>query len=169
MNIELSAAGLDAIARGMQAAPKIVEQEMLAAMTLVTTALEGEVKDEWPTGVFNSREQIHGDAFATPAGVLGVVGTPSPYAPVIEFGRKPGKGVSREGQESIALWAKAKLGVDEVKARSVAFLIARKIKQRGQPAEKVFTRVLYANRGQINRAFEDAAARIAGRIEGAAV
>ena len=167
MNIEISAAGLDAIARGMKAAPQIVEAELLAAMTLVTTAIEGEVQDAWPTGVFNSRAQIHGDAFSTPAGVLGVVGTPSPYAPVIEFGRKAGKGVSREGQESIALWAKAKLGVQEIEARSVAFLIARAIKRRGQPAKKIFQGVLDANIGQINRAFEDAAARIAGRLEGA--
>ncbi len=54
-----------------------------------------------------------------------------PYAGIVELGARPHP-VSVEGQEAIARWAIRKLGVDEKEAKSVAFLIARKIAKEGQ-------------------------------------
>ena len=87
------------------------------------------------------------------------------YAGIIEHGRRPGKGVSKEGQEAIARWvhlhgmdqwddnqgmrrklkrtkrdrASKRLLKDkqESRARGIAFLIARAIKRRGLPAKNV--------------------------------
>ena len=164
MNITLSARGLDVLHRAASVAPDLVERVLLAEMTVVTRHIEGEVKEAWPVAVFNSREQITSDAFSSPAGVLGVVGTPSPYAPVIEDGRKPGKGVSKAGQEALALWAVGKLGVTPKKARSVAFLVSRKIKARGIAAKHPFAKTLARNDAYLVQAFEAAAERLAAQL-----
>lgn len=58
----------------------------------------------------------------------------APYAGIIERGRRPGKGVSREGQASLARWVRLKgLTSDEREARGIAFAIARKMKKQGWP------------------------------------
>lgn len=53
----------------------------------------------------------------------------------LELGRKPGKGISQRGQESVAIWAQRKLGITGQEAKSFAFLLSRKYKQKGRPAE----------------------------------
>ena len=60
-----------------------------------------------------------------------VVFSDCPYAGIVELGARPHP-VSVEGQEAIARWAMRKLGVDEKEAKSIAFLIARKISKEGQ-------------------------------------
>jgi hypothetical protein len=79
---------------------------------------------------------------------------PTVQAGVIDDGRRPGYGVSREGQEALARWAHlhgmdrfdSNLGLrrrvkgrdaQAAQARAVAFLIARAIKARGLPAKNV--------------------------------
>lgn len=164
MNITLSAPTLAALQDGFARAPVFTRQRLLGAMTGATQFLEGEVKDEWPVGVFNSREQITSDAFSTPAGVLGVVGTPSPYAPVIEAGREPGKGVSELGRQGIALWAEKKLGVAPKEALGVAFLVSRKIKREGIEAKRPIGKVVDRSAAQLSRYFETAVAQIVADI-----
>ena len=164
--LPLSALSLAALTRGFQEAPKMVERELTAAATGATMLLEREVKDTWPTGVFNSRQQISSDVFSTPAGVLGVVGTPSAYAPVIEHGRKPGKGVSKEGREALAMWAIGILGVGPKDAPGVAFLISRKIKSKGIAAKHPFQNALQKHESHVLRMFEDACGRVAAHLAG---
>lgn len=72
----------------------------------------------------------------------------APYAAVIEEGRRPGKGVSREGQVALARWAIRK-GLVEGKgkaraaaAKGVAFAISRALKKRGLKGRRVMGRVL---------------------------
>lgn len=60
-----------------------------------------------------------------------IVFTDCPYAGIIELGARPHP-VSVEGQAAIAEWAVRKLGVDPKEAKSVAFLISRKIAREGQ-------------------------------------
>ena len=91
---------------------------------------------------------------------------PTKQASIIDRGRRPGTGVSREGQEAIARWVhlhgmdrptagqmrfarsrRARKGgaarfrkiLEEDRARSIAFLIARAIKRRGLPAKNVIS------------------------------
>jgi hypothetical protein len=59
--------------------------------------------------------------------------TVSYFLPV-EFGRSPGKGISAEGQESVARWARLALGMPESETRSFAFLLSQKYKREGRPA-----------------------------------
>lgn len=160
MNFSLSTEALGRLQANFERAPELTRQRMLGAMTGATMFLEGEVKDEWPVGVFNSREQIYSDAFSSPAGILGVVGSTSPYAPVIEEGRKPGRGVSQAGQQSIALWAEKVLGVAPAEALGVAYLVARKIKRVGIPAKRPFAKVVDRSTGQIVRYFETAISQL---------
>ncbi|GAP38781.1 hypothetical protein ABXN37_27170 [Piscinibacter sakaiensis] len=170
MKLQISAEAVDILARGMAQAPDLVQRELLTEMTVLTQHLQGEVADALRppdpgyTGALSA--SVAGDAFSTPAGVLGVVGSSSPYAPVVEAGRKPGKGVSREGREALAAWAIGKLGVEPAKARSVAFLIARKIKARGVEGRHVFRDTLARNEATAVRALEDAAARIGQQLVG---
>jgi hypothetical protein len=164
--LALSAHSLAALTRGFQQAPAVAERELTAAATEATMLLEREVKDTWPTGVFNSRQQIASDVFSTPAGVLGVVGTPSVYALVIEDGRRPGKGVSKEGREALAMWAVGILGVTPKEAPGVAFLISRKIKAKGIAAKHPFQNALQKHEPHVLRMFEDACGRVASHLAG---
>jgi hypothetical protein len=54
-----------------------------------------------------------------------------PYAGIVELGARPHP-VSQAGQDAIASWAIRKLGVSDKEAKSVAFLICRKIAREGQ-------------------------------------
>ena len=166
--LALSAHSLAALTRGFKEAPVVAERELTAAATEATMLLEREVKEAWPTGIFHSRQQISSDVFSTPTGVLGVVGTPSAYAPVIEHGRKPGKGVSREGREALAMWAIGILGVAPKDAPGVAFLISRKIKAKGIAAKHPFQNVYQKHEPYVLRMFEDACGRVAAHLAGSA-
>jgi hypothetical protein len=98
--------------------------------------------------------------------VLGVVGTPSVYAPVIEEGRRPGKGVSKEGREALAMWAVGILGVTPKDAPGVAFLISRKIKAKGISAKHPFQNALQKHEPHVLMMFEDACGRVASHLAG---
>ncbi len=66
-----------------------------------------------------------------------------PYAGIVELGARPHP-VSIEGQEAIAQWAVRKLGVDPKEAKSVAFLICRKIAREGQKPKYLVAEALPA-------------------------
>ena len=170
MNVQISAPALAAIQRGLDEAPDMVHRELLAGMRAITIHLEGETADALrPPDVGASgalSESISSDAFTTPAGVLGVVGTPKHYAVVVEDGRRPGKGVSREGRVALAAWAVSKLGVPQKEADGVAYLIARKIKREGIKARKIFQNTLDQSMPAVVREFELAAGRIANQLAG---
>ena len=167
-SLHLTFAGLDALQRGFAQAPEVTRRELLAAAAASTLHLEGQVKDRMPSASGKTRESVFSDAFSTPVGVIGTVGSSQPTATFLELGRKPGTGVSKAGQEALGVWAREKLGISEKEVRSVVFLIARKIRKHGTPAVKPFELTLTANEGQVLRAFEDAAGRVAAHLAGGA-
>ena len=61
----------------------------------------------------------------------------SPYAGVIEYGRRPGARMPPE--DAIARWAQRKLGLPYKRARAVAFVMRRAIARRGLAPRKVLT------------------------------
>lgn len=168
MNLQMSVQGLDALQRGMLAAPDMVRRELLGTMTALTMHLEGEVADALPAVSGLTRASIVSDAWSTPTGALGVVGSASIAALVLEQGRKPGKGVSKEGQEALAVWAQEKLGVTKVEGLGIAHALSFKYKLHGLPAKKPFEKTLAAQRGQIEQMFETCAQRIAAKLGSAA-
>lgn len=62
------------------------------------------------------------------------VGQSLKYFLPLELGRRPGKGADQKGRESIALWARRKLGLSPQEARGLAFVLSRKYKLEGKPA-----------------------------------
>ncbi len=159
----LSAQALQTLERGLREAPQLLHEVLLPVMTQVTKSLEGNVADAMPTGVSgNTRRSITSDAFSTPAGVLGVVGSNQPAALFVELGTKP----HMPPVKALIPWVQAVLGVEPKRAPGVAFLVARKIARVGTKAQRPFANTLAAQQGQIVRAFEDAAAELAQRMAG---
>lgn len=66
-----------------------------------------------------------------------LVANTSPYAGVIEYGRR--KGARQPSTEPIARWAQRKLRLPYKRAKGLAFVIARRISQRGLIARRVLT------------------------------
>lgn len=62
----------------------------------------------------------------------------APYAQVIDEGRDPGP----INPEVLFRWVRKKLGVAEKEVRSVAFLIARKIRARGTRSQPFFSNAI---------------------------
>lgn len=158
-------AGLDALRRGFELAPELTRHTLLATMTEATMLVEREAKDSMPKVTGITAGNIASDAFATPVGVLGVVGSSQASATFVELGTRPHP-VSKEGRVALESWVRAKLGVSAKDAPGVAYLVARKIARKGTPAQKPFEKALAATEGQVLRMFEDAAGRVAAHLVG---
>lgn len=98
-----------------------------------------------PRGVSRGGGGLAGSIFTelrgTPARRQAIVASSVFYAPIVEVGRRPGK---RPPIEAIRLWVVRKLGVSPAQARSVAFLVARKIGRRGTDGAHMFQRAATA-------------------------
>lgn len=165
MNLSISIAGLDAISRGLQEAPEFTDRVLREAMTEATLLVEREWKENVPKASGLTAQSITSDVASTPAGVLGVTGSSQASALFLELGSKP----HMPPVDALVPWVKAVLGISEPKeARSVAFLVARKIARDGTPAQRPMGRAVEAARGQIVAMFDNAAARIANHLGGAA-
>jgi hypothetical protein len=160
--LHLSLAGLDALVRGLAEAPEATRRELLATMTQGALLVEREAKDRMPKHTGMTAASISSDAFATPVGVIGMVGSSQPTAMFAELGTKP----HRPPVQALVPWVRDVLGVDAKRAKSVAFLVARKIARRGTRAKRPFADAAAATDGQVLRMFEDAAARVATRLAG---
>lgn len=162
--LHLSAPALASLQRGLRESPDFTERALLSAMTQGTLLVEREVKENMPRGATGlTAASVTSDAFATPAGVLGVVGSSQPSAMFVELGTKP----HMPPVAALVPWVRAVLGIrDPGEARSVAFLVARKIARRGTKAKQPFGRALAATEGQVLRFFEDAAGRVAEHLVG---
>lgn len=163
--LSISASGLAALQRGWAEAPDVTRRELLSAMTQGTLLVEREVKEGIPRGATGlTAGSVTSDAFSTPAGVLGVVGSSQASAAFVELGTKP----HMPPVAALVPWVRAVLGVDAKRAPSVAFLIARKIARKGTKAQQPFALALARTQGQVLRLLEDAAGRIAAHLAGQA-
>lgn len=171
----MSAHGLATLQRAFNEAPQLAERELMAAMTEATMLVEREVKENMPRGATGlTAASVTSDAFSTPAGPLGVVGSSQPSALFIELGTRPHPEAGSQGArqmpppEALVPWVRAKLGLGEKEAKSAAFAIALKIKKHGTKPQRPFGRALQATEAQVSRMFEDAAGRIAAQLAGGA-
>ena len=160
----ISIGALDALRRGFDQAPEVTRRELLTAMTQGTLLVEREVKDGMPRVTGMTAASVASDAFTTPVGVIGTVGSSQPSASFLELGTKP----HMPPVEALVPWVKAVLGVEPKRARSVAYLVARKIARKGTKAQKPFDKAIAATEGQVLRMFEDAAGRVAVHLAGGA-
>ncbi|MBX3588848.1 MAG: hypothetical protein KF796_19625 [Ramlibacter sp.] len=164
-DVSISAKALQILERAWREAPELAREEMRAATTTATLLYEREVKEAMPRGATGlTAASITSDVFSQPAGVLGVVGSTQPSAAFVELGTRP----HMPPVAALVPWVREVLGVDASRARSVAFLVARKIATKGTPAQRPFEKTLQRLEGQIVRMFEDAADRLAQRLPGGA-
>lgn len=123
-------------------------REILRALNEESAELERSLVVATPSGVSGGGGGMRSTWSFLPANestLTAVVGQSSRYFLPVEMGRKAGKGISKKGQQSVALWAKRKLGLrDErstkrtrqggVSAKTFAFLLSQKYKREGRPA-----------------------------------
>lgn len=92
-------------------------------------------------------------AKATPVGVSGrlrqgwtlipwdgqraILGQSAVYYPWVEFGRRPGSGISQEGQFAVARWAKLKLGLDHKESQGFAYGLSERYRRFGRKAQPI--------------------------------
>jgi len=159
MQLHISAAGLAALQRGFKEVPVYTRQQLLAGMVEATMLYEREVKEAFPSVSGLTRAGIFSDAFSTPAGALGVVGSNSIAAAAVELGTKP----HMPPVEPLEAWVVDKLGLAGKEARRVAFAIAMKIAKKGTKPQYPFRNTWKLQRLPIVAIFERAAGRIAAR------
>ena len=146
--------------------PDVVRAETVAVMDIIVARLEKEVIERTPAGVGGAsglRGSIHGEAVSVAgSSVKGVVGTPLEYGEVIEMGRRPGKGFPPVAP--ITLWAIRKLGVADKEAKSVGFLIARKIAKEGFEGAHMFQKAWEANERWVMDQLQTIPGRVVNRL-----
>ena len=143
----------------------IMDKEYRGAMTDSIYKLENEIAKNTPVGVTGIlRAGIQGRVVSPYRGRVGVVGAAAKYGDIRERGRRPGP-VSREGQESIALWVKRKLQIrNEKELKSVAYLVTRKIRKKGYKGAFMFKNAEKKLRGWVIRRFEIATKRLETQV-----
>jgi hypothetical protein len=147
----------------MRQAPHVVREELLKAMTEADAKIEAQVKELAPRGASGDlqRSVIGQEREVGPFGVEGLVTSPLNYVVPVELGTKP----HFPPVEALIDWVKAKLGVTgDKEARSVAFLVARKISRRGTKGQAMFEKTLEHMTPEIHAIFGAAQDRIAERI-----
>ena len=115
------------------------EYVRLLSLTNRAAALVVEkVTQATPVGVSGGGGGLRGSWVLSPAtkrNPVASVGNSKKYLIPVELGRKPGSGISREGQKAVTLWARRKLGMGAKEAESFAFLLSRKYKLQGRLAQ----------------------------------
>lgn len=167
MEIRIDFSALTTLQGQLRQAPAVVREELLAAMTEADGKLEAQVKMFAPRGASGDlqRSVIGEERQVGEFGVEGLVTSPLNYAPPVELGTRP----HFPPVEALIDWVKAKLGITgDKEARSVAFLVARKISRQGTKGQKMFEGSLEHMTPEITAIFEAAQQRIAARILGGA-
>ena len=153
---------LPGLERAFREAPGIVADELVAAAWESELLLERETKELTPVGVGGTlRSSVAArEPKVLADNVIGEVGTPLKYAIPVELGTKP----HFPPIAPLVEWAERKLGLSPNEAHHVGFLIQRKIGRKGTEGAFMFKRAFEAGRGQVERFFENAAARIVERM-----
>lgn len=110
-------------------------RHLAGILTRSALRLSADITRSMPVGVGGELQRSWSATPASPQNLQASVATSSAYFLPVELGRSPGKGISSQGQEGVALWARRKLGMNPQKARGFAFVLSRKYKAEGRPAQ----------------------------------
>jgi hypothetical protein len=148
--------------------PKVVKENLTAAMYEATMFLEREVKKRTPKGVFGAQgglnSTIHGEVRGKGSPVVrGIVAHGSKYGNVIEKGRRAGKAWPPEG--TLLRWIEVKLGVEGSEAKRLEFVIRRKIGRKGFEGAHMFEDALEQNWGKVERIFDNMGFKIVRELD----
>ncbi len=154
-----------ALIKAFKQSPEIVADELTRATWEASLLMEREVKENTPVGIGGGGGLKGSIAAQEPEasknGILGITGTPMAHAVPVELGTKP----HMPPIQPLADWAQHKLGVSEKEARSVGFLIARKISKKGTEGAHMFERAFNDNESQVEQIYDRARKRIVKRME----
>lgn len=128
--------------------PAVINRGLLSASRQALPILVRQTDTAAPASARGSRGAVNTGAYraawkAEPKqGLLSMrygllVSNRMPYSGVIEYGRR--RGAKAPPTEPIARWAQRKLGLPYPKAKGIAFVIARKIGERGLQPRRVLT------------------------------
>ncbi len=166
MEIRLNTDAIAPFAEFWRQAPDIMREEMLIAVVESDSLLLREVQERTPVGV-GGGGGLRGSIFASEEvladNVIGVVSTSMPYAVPVELGTKP----HFPPVEALRDWVEAVLGVSEEESESVAFLVARKISQKGTEGAYMFQRAFADCEAQIVEIYSEGVARVRDRMAAA--
>lgn len=148
-------------------APKIIQAGLDRVMVEAIQFLIREVKERTPQGVYGAQGGLLGSIQGEVLGkgtplIKGIVFSSQKYAEVVEKGRRPGKGMPPPGV--LLRWIEVKLGVDERTAKSLEFVIRRKIGQKGFEGAHMFERALDENFSSIQKIFRKEGFSIVRRL-----
>ena len=149
------------VAQAFQLAPEIAEAELAAGMTEALLLLEREVKDATSTGATGLlRGSIAHKLLGQKQDMLGKVFSPLIYATPVELGTKP----HFPPLDALTDWVHSKFDLPRAQAKSVAFLIARKISKKGTKGQHMFRDTLNENASQVFNILDAAVDRIFARV-----
>jgi len=144
-------------------AAKVVHEELDRAANASVMHLKGQILPLVPVNVGMLRQGVLTEVTGEGVSLVGRVFDPVSYALPVELGSRP----HWPPIAPIALWVRRKLGIsDEREARSVAFLIARKISRVGSKPRLFFKRGFDSGKGRCVSFFHTANARIVSRLTG---
>ena len=112
-------------------------QHLATLLTKAALNLSAEVTKAMPVGTAGELQRSWTPYPATPDTLKAGLSTSSAYFLPVELGRKPGKGINRQGQEAVTLWARRKLGMDPKRAVGFAYQLSEKYKREGRPAQGI--------------------------------
>ncbi len=141
---------------------ELFDQEISAALVELGNLGQRLVVDGTPSGVSVGGGGLRGSIFTelrgAPALRSQVIASSVFYAPIVELGRRPGQ--RRPPLEPILLWVSRKLQLSGPRARSVAFLVARKIGRTGTEGKHMFQQAVQRLQPIMQQRFEALAQRI---------
>lgn len=136
---------------------EISDRHLRIAMNKSVVKIEGRAKKNAPVGVSSRlRNSLASEVKSMPGSIVGRVGSTlkgEVYPAVIERGRKPG---SMPPSSALVRWVRIRLKVPAKQAKSVAFLVARKIGRRGIMGRFFLRKAWFASKRQVDGYFSKA-------------
>ena len=160
--LDLDISGLQDATADLEAYPQWLGKELTVAMESGLQLLEGQVAERTPVNFGTLRGSISHQIMSPFPNLIGRVGSPLPYAIVMEEGRKPG--ARMPPVDAIKLWVVRKLQVPPDEAESVAWAVAKSIAKKGIEGKHMFKEGLEASEPHIKRLFDSAIGRATQRF-----
>lgn len=137
--------------------------EIRSTMEATLSLVEQNVVSRTPVGVGTLSQSITSRIFGQPVNLAGEVGSSLIYAPVMEFGRRPG--ARMPPVEPIRTWLirKGIMGPDQ--ADKMAFVVARAIGRKGIRARRMFRDGWRVSRPKVLELWRKMPGRIIARLE----
>jgi len=158
MELSISLEGFKQLEAALARAPEIVTAELNAYAHAAVTHMVTEAQDRTPVDTGHLRSRISGEVLGTTrlgalgvkdAGVLGVVGTVTPYAIPVELGTRPHV-----------------IRAKNAKALHFGNITVKSVNHPGTKGAHMFQQAFDANQAQLHQDFERTVERILQRIAG---